>query len=166
MQFIFQDPFGSLNPRMTVAQIILEGVELHRPASHEEQQQRLRNILREVGLEPDMAQRYPHQFSGGQRQRIAIARALILRPKILALDEPTSSLDRSVQFQVIQLLRELQRRHNLAYLFISHDLKVVRALCHRVLIMHQGKIVEAGTADQIFEHPQNPYTQKLLAAAL
>lgn len=169
MQFIFQDPFGSLNPRMTLGEIVFEGVRLHRvidAASGEGGEKALLDsILREVGLEPGMAERYPHQLSGGQRQRIAIARALVLKPKILALDEPTSSLDRSVQFQVIQLLRRLQEGHGLAYLFISHDLKVVRALCRRVMIMHRGRIVEEGSAEEIFRSPRDPYTRELLQAA-
>ena len=165
IQFIFQDPFGSLNPRMTLGEIVLEGVRLHHVVPEGEENALLNSILQEVGLEPGMAERYPHQFSGGQRQRIAIARALILKPKILALDEPTSSLDRSVQFQVIQLLRRLQAKHNLAYLFISHDLKVVRALCRRVMIMHRGRIVEEGAAEEIFRSPQDPYTRELLQAA-
>ena len=169
MQFIFQDPFGSLNPRMTLGEIVLEGVRLHRvidAASGEGGEKvLLDSILREVGLEPGMAERYPHQLSGGQRQRIAIARALVLKPKILALDEPTSSLDRSVQFQVIQLLRRLQEGHGLAYLFISHDLKVVRALCRRVMIMHRGRIVEEGAAEEIFRSPREAYTRELIQAA-
>ena len=169
MQFIFQDPFGSLNPRMTLGEIVLEGVRLHRvidAASGEGGEKALLDsILREVGLEPGMAERYPHQLSGGQRQRIAIARALVLKPKILALDEPTSSLDRSVQFQVIQLLRRLQEEHGLAYLFISHDLKVVRALCRRVMIMHRGRIVEEGAAEEIFRSPREAYTRELIQAA-
>ena len=169
MQFIFQDPFGSLNPRMTLGEIVLEGVRLHRvidAASGEGGEKALLDsILREVGLEPGMAERYPHQLSGGQRQRIAIARALVLKPKILALDEPTSSLDRSVQFQVIQLLRRLQEGHGLAYLFISHDLKVVRALCRRVMIMHRGRIVEEGAAEEIFRSPREAYTRELIQAA-
>ena len=165
VQFIFQDPFGSLNPRMTLGEIVLEGVRLHHVVPEGEENALLDSILREVGLGPGMAERYPHQFSGGQRQRIAIARALILEPKILALDEPTSSLDRSVQFQVIQLLRRLQVKHNLAYLFISHDLKVVRALCRRVMIMHRGRIVEEGSAEEIFRSPRDPYTRELLQAA-
>ena len=169
IQFIFQDPFGSLNPRMTLGEIVLEGVRLHRvidAASGEGGEKALLDsILREVGLEPGMAERYPHQLSGGQRQRIAIARALVLKPKILALDEPTSSLDRSVQFQVIQLLRRLQEEHGLAYLFISHDLKVVRALCRRVMIMHRGRIVEEGAAEEIFRSPREAYTRELIQAA-
>ena len=168
IQFIFQDPFGSLNPRMTLGEIVLEGVRLHRitdSGGEGGEKALLDSILREVGLEPGMAERYPHQFSGGQRQRIAIARALVLKPKILALDEPTSSLDRSVQFQVIQLLRRLQEGHGLAYLFISHDLKVVRALCRRVMIMHRGRIVEEGAAEEIFRSPREAYTRELIQAA-
>ena len=165
IQFIFQDSFGSLNPRMTLGEIVLEGVRLHRITDAGGENALLDSILREVGLEPGMAERYPHQFSGGQRQRIAIARALVLKPKILALDEPTSSLDRSVQFQVIQLLRRLQVKHNLAYLFISHDLKVVRALCRRVMIINRGRIVEEGAAEEIFRSPRDPYTRELLQAA-
>ena len=165
IQFIFQDPFGSLNPRMTLGEIVLEGVRLHRITDSGGEKALLDSILREVGLEPQMAERYPHQFSGGQRQRIAIARALVLKPKILALDEPTSSLDRSVQFQVIQLLRRLQEGHGLAYLFISHDLKVVRALCRRVMIMHRGRIVEEGAAEEIFRSPREAYTRELIQAA-
>ena len=165
IQFIFQDPFGSLNPRMTLGEIVLEGVRLHRIADSGGEKALLDSILREVGLEPGMAERYPHQLSGGQRQRIAIARALVLKPKILALDEPTSSLDRSVQFQVIQLLRRLQEEHGLAYLFISHDLKVVRALCRRVMIMHRGRIVEEGAAEEIFRSPREAYTRELIQAA-
>ena len=169
MQFIFQDPFGSLNPRMTLGEIVLEGVRLHRvidaASGDGGEKALLDSILREVGLEPGMAERYPHQLSGGQRQRIAIARALVLKPKILALDEPTSSLDRSVQFQVIQLLRRLQEGHGLAYLFISHDLKVVRALCRRVMIMHRGRIVDEGAAEEIFRSPRKAYTRELIQAA-
>ncbi|WP_339777181.1 ABC transporter ATP-binding protein [uncultured Thalassospira sp.] len=167
MQVVFQDPFGSLSPRMSVAQIVGEGLEIHQPeldkAAREE---RIAQALIEVDLPESALHRYPHEFSGGQRQRISIARALVLKPRFMVLDEPTSALDMSVQAQIVELLRDLQARHNMAYLFISHDLKVVRALSHRVMVMKGGKLVESGTADEIFDHPQHAYTKELLAAAL
>jgi len=167
LQIVFQDPYGSLSPRLTIAAIVAEGLAVHMPdLTDRERQVRVERALAEVGLDPALADRYPHEFSGGQRQRIAIARALVLEPKLLVLDEPTSSLDVSVQAQVIDLLRELQRRHNLTYLFISHDLRVIRALANEVLVMKDGKIVERGPADAIFEAPQTDYTRTLLAAAL
>ena len=167
MQIVFQDPFGALSPRMSVGDIITEGLRLHEPhLTGDEQTARLATIMREVELEPDMATRYPHEFSGGQRQRIAIARALILEPQFIVLDEPTSALDRSVQAQIIALLRRLQAEKGLTYLFISHDLKVVRALSHRVMVMQNGVCVEEGAAEQIFTAPRETYTQELLAAAL
>jgi microcin C transport system ATP-binding protein len=167
MQIVFQDPFGALSPRMSVGDIITEGLRLHEPhLSAQEIEARLHEIMREVELEPAMAARYPHEFSGGQRQRIAIARALILSPQFIVLDEPTSALDRSVQAQIIALLRRLQAEKGLTYLFISHDLKVVRALSHRVMVMQNGVCVEEGAAEQIFTGPQETYTQELLAAAL
>jgi microcin C transport system ATP-binding protein len=167
MQMVFQDPYGSLSPRLSVAQIIGEGLRVHRlGVSSKERRDLIGRALLEVGLEPEMQDRYPHEFSGGQRQRIAIARALVLKPRFIILDEPTSALDVSVQFQIIELLRDLQRRHNLAYLFISHDLRVVRALAHHILVMRDGHVVEQGPADDIFENPKVPYTQALLAAAL
>jgi microcin C transport system ATP-binding protein len=165
IQIIFQDPYGSLNPRMTIRETILEGAILHGLASEKDSEAVLDQVLTEVGLETSIKDRYPHQFSGGQRQRIAIARAILLKPKVLVLDEPTSSLDRSVQFQVINLLKKLQRDHGLSYLFISHDLKVVRALCHRVIIMHKGKVVEEGATEDVFLKPQQEYTQDLVRAA-
>ncbi len=165
VQIVFQDPFGSLSPRMTVEQIVAEGLRVHSVGSEEEQRELVADILREVGLDPEMVERYPHEFSGGQRQRIAIARAMILRPKLLILDEPTSALDMSVQAQIVELLRELQKKHCLAYLFISHDLKIIRALSHKVLVMKQGDIVEAGDVDQIFDNPKQAYTRELLSAA-
>jgi microcin C transport system ATP-binding protein len=165
IQIIFQDPYGSLNPRMTIRETILEGAILHGLASEKDSEAVLDQVLTEVGLETSIKDRYPHQFSGGQRQRIAIARAILLKPKVLVLDEPTSSLDRSVQFQVINLLKKLQRDHGLSYLFISHDLKVVRALCHRVIIMHKGKVVEEGATEDVFLAPREEYTQKLVRAA-
>src|SRR5690606_30787892 len=166
MQIVFQDPFGSLSPRMSVSQIVGEGLEVQHPEmSAEERRSRVSAALEEVGLEPEMQDRYPHEFSGGQRQRIAIARAMALKPRFVMLDEPTSALDMSVQAQIVDLLRELQRRHNLAYLFISHDLRVVRALADDIIVMRGGKIVEAGTADEVFENPQRDYTRALLAAA-
>jgi microcin C transport system ATP-binding protein len=167
LQIVFQDPYGSLSPRLSIAAIVAEGLAVHMPdLSERERQARVERALTEVGLDPALAHRYPHEFSGGQRQRIAIARALVLEPKLLVLDEPTSALDMSVQAQVIDLLRELQRRHNLTYLFISHDLRVIRALANEVLVMKDGKIVERGLADAIFQAPQTDYARTLLAAAL
>jgi len=166
IQVVFQDPFASLSPRLTVGRIVEEGLQLHGVGSAAERAQRVAMALAEVDLEADIVNRYPHEFSGGQRQRIAIARALVMEPALIVLDEPTSSLDRSVQAQVIELLRTLQARHQLSYLFISHDLKVVRALCHRVMVMHHGRIVESGPTETIFTSPSRPYTRQLLAAAL
>ncbi|MBU0584589.1 MAG: ABC transporter ATP-binding protein [Alphaproteobacteria bacterium] len=166
LQIVFQDPYGSLSPRMSVSEIIEEGLAIHEPAlSVEERDRRVVDVLNEVGLDPETRFRYPHEFSGGQRQRIAIARAMVLKPKFVMLDEPTSALDMSVQAQVVDLLRSLQARHELAYLFISHDLKVVRALANDVIVMRNGKIVEAGPAEQIFERPQSDYTRALISAA-
>lgn len=166
MQIVFQDPYGSLSPRMSVAQIIAEGLEIHKlGATKEARDLQVIAALHEVGLDPDARHRYPHEFSGGQRQRIAIARAIALKPKLLVLDEPTSALDRSVQVDIIELLRKLQTSHQLAYLFISHDLAVVRALSHDVLVMKEGVVVEHGSATAIFNNPQEPYTKALLKAA-
>ncbi len=166
MQVVFQDPFGSLSPRMSIAEIVAEGLRIHKPhLSGDDLDQTVINALEEVGLDPEARHRYPHEFSGGQRQRVAIARAMILEPKFIMLDEPTSALDMSVQAQVVDLLRELQIRHNLAYLFISHDLKVVRALANEVIVMRHGKVVEQGQCQQIFDHPQTDYTKALMAAA-
>jgi len=165
MQIVFQDPYGSLSPRMTVAEIISEGLDVHGVSRGADKRTMVAEIMAEVGLDPGMMDRYPHEFSGGQRQRIAIARAMILRPKLLVLDEPTSALDMTVQVQIVELLRDLQARHRLAYLFISHDLKVVRALSHRVMVMKQGDVVEAGPAEEIFRRPQSAYTRELMQAA-
>ncbi len=167
MQVVFQDPFGSLSPRMTVGQIVAEGLLVHEPGlSARERERRAAEAMAEVQLDPNMTRRYPHEFSGGQRQRIAIARALILRPRFVLLDEPTSALDRSVQKQIVDLLRSMQRAHNLTYVFISHDLAVVRALADEVLVMKDGVVIEDGPTEQIFEAPQTDYTRALLAAAL
>jgi microcin C transport system ATP-binding protein len=165
MQIVFQDPFGSLSPRLSVRQIVEEGLVVHGIGDQAKRRQRVADVLEEVGLEPEMQNRYPHEFSGGQRQRISIARALVLKPKFIVLDEPTSALDMSVQAQIVALLRDLQRKHDLAYLFISHDLKVVRALAHEVLVMRRGRVVEQGTAEQVFADPKDPYTRALMAAA-
>ncbi len=165
MQVVFQDPFGSLSPRMSVGQIIGEGLRIHRMGSAAEQEQVIIDALREVGLDPETRHRYPHEFSGGQRQRIAIARALVLKPALILLDEPTSALDRTVQRQVVELLRSLQAKYNLTYLFISHDLAVVKALSHQMMVVKQGQVVEQGAAADIFAAPQHPYTQQLLESA-
>ncbi|CUW43575.1 peptide ABC transporter ATP-binding protein [Brucella vulpis] len=166
MQIVFQDPFGSLSPRMTIADIIAEGLLVHEPGlSADDRNARVIAALNEVNLDPETRFRYPHEFSGGQRQRIAIARAMVLNPKFVMLDEPTSALDMSVQAQVVDLLRALQKKHDLAYLFISHDLKVVRALANDVLVMRNGKMVEYGPAKDIFANPQTDYTKALMAAA-
>ncbi|QPO11558.1 ABC transporter ATP-binding protein [Thalassospira sp. A40-3] len=167
MQVVFQDPFGSLSPRMSIAQIVGEGLEIHAPdLSQAEREARIAEALDEVDLPQNAMDRYPHEFSGGQRQRISIARALVLKPRFIVLDEPTSALDMSVQAQIVELLRDLQARHKMAYLFISHDLRVVRALSHRVMVMKNGKLVESGAAADVFDNPQQPYTKALLAAAL
>jgi microcin C transport system ATP-binding protein len=166
MQIVFQDPFGSLSPRMSVNQIISEGLTIQAPElDYDERRKRVSAALKEVGLDPAAQDRYPHEFSGGQRQRIAIARAMVLQPKFIMLDEPTSALDMSVQAQIVDLLRELQRKRDLAYLFISHDLKVIRALCNYVIVMRNGKVVEEGPAIEVFSHPKEEYTKALLAAA-
>ncbi|MDI2590493.1 ABC transporter ATP-binding protein [Pseudomonas sp. N3-W] len=165
MQVVFQDPFGSLSPRMSVAQIISEGLEVHSQSTADECEAQVIRALEEVGLDPQSRHRYPHEFSGGQRQRIAIARALVLKPALILLDEPTSALDRTVQKQVVALLRQLQEKHGLTYLFISHDLAVVRALAHDMIVIKDGKVVERGASHAVFDAPQHPYTKELLAAA-
>ncbi|PYE83965.1 ABC transporter ATP-binding protein [Pseudoroseicyclus aestuarii] len=165
MQIVFQDPFGSLSPRMTVAQIVAEGLGVHGVEKGRDRREMVAEILREVGLDPALMDRYPHEFSGGQRQRISIARALILRPRLMVLDEPTSALDQTVQAQIVDLLRALQEKYRLAYLFISHDLAVVRALSHKIMVMRAGDVLEAGPAAQVFDAPQHAYTRELLAAA-
>jgi len=166
MQIVFQDPFSSLNPRLSVRQIIEEGLIVNRiGANRAERFERVRQALRDAGMPDDIGNRFPHEFSGGQRQRLAIARAIALEPEFILLDEPTSALDLSVQAQIIELLRKLQRERGLSYLFISHDLKVVRALCHRVMVMQHGKIVEQGPVDQVLVNPQHDYTKRLVRAA-
>ncbi|SFT80547.1 microcin C transport system ATP-binding protein [Pseudovibrio denitrificans] len=166
MQIVFQDPFGSLSPRMSVSEIVGEGLKIHMPdLSAKEREAKVAAALEEVGLDAATRFRYPHEFSGGQRQRISIARAMVLEPKFVMLDEPTSALDMSVQAQVVDLLRDLQKAHGLAYLFISHDLKVVRALANDVVVMQHGKVMEAGTSDEVFDNPQTDYTKALMAAA-
>jgi microcin C transport system ATP-binding protein len=166
MQIVFQDPYGALSPRMSVGEIVGEGLAVHEPGLTAAQRDRaVATALEEVGLEPVMAERYPHEFSGGQRQRIAIARALVLKPRFLVLDEPTSALDVSVQAQVVDLLRGLQAKHRLAYLFISHDLRVVRAMAHRIIVLKDGKVVEEGEAAQVVAAPREAYTRALMAAA-
>jgi microcin C transport system ATP-binding protein len=166
LQVVFQDPYGSLSPRLSVSQIIEEGLTIQNPnLTAQERRARVTKAMEEVGLDPATQDRYPHEFSGGQRQRIAVARAMVLEPKFVMLDEPTSALDVSVQAQIVDLLRELQQRHRLAYLFISHDLRVVRALANEVIVMRNGKVVEEGTADQIFTTPKTDYTKALIAAA-
>jgi len=166
MQIVFQDPYGSLSPRMAVADIVAEGLAVHDRLSAAERRARVADALKEVGIDPAAMDRYPHEFSGGQRQRIAIARGMVLNPKFVVLDEPTSALDMSVQAQIVDLLRDLQKRHSLSYLFISHDLKVVRALASEVIVLRDGKVVEQGPARRIFDAPQTEYTKALITAAL
>ncbi|MCB1661572.1 MAG: ABC transporter ATP-binding protein, partial [Pseudomonadales bacterium] len=165
IQIVFQDPFGSLSPRMSIAEIIGEGLTIHDKGNEKQHERLVIDVLKEVGLDPDTRHRYPHEFSGGQRQRVAIARALILKPKLIILDEPTSALDRTVQAQIVDLLRSLQLKHQLSYIFISHDLAVVKALSHEIIVMKEGQVVEQGSADLIFKQPQHQYTQALLEAA-
>jgi microcin C transport system ATP-binding protein len=166
MQIVFQDPYGSLSPRMSVADIIDEGLEIHQPhLSDEEREQRVVRALTDVGLDPETRHRYPHEFSGGQRQRIALARAVVLEPKFVVLDEPTSALDMLIQSQMVDLLRDLQKRKDLTYMFISHDLRVVAALASRLLVLRNGKVVEEGAAAELFKAPKTDYTRALFAAA-
>lgn len=167
IQVVFQDPFSSLSPRMTIKQIIEEGLKIHFPElSAEDRYQKIKSIMEEVGLEESMLTRYPHEFSGGQRQRIAIARVVILEPKLILLDEPTSALDVSVQKQVLTLLNQLQQKHNISYLFITHDLRVIRAMAHKVIVMRSGEVIEDGLTETLFENPENSYTKTLLQASL
>jgi len=165
MQIVFQDPYGSLSPRMSIYQIIEEGLQIHNIGSESDREQIIIDVLKEVELDPDTRHRYPHEFSGGQRQRISIARALVLKPKLIILDEPTSALDRTVQAQVVDLLRDLQAKYGIAYIFISHDLAVVKALSHKVLVMKQGEVIEQGDCESLFAEPKESYTKNLLEAA-
>jgi microcin C transport system ATP-binding protein len=165
MQVVFQDPYSSLSPRLSIGQIIEEGLLVHGAVEPRERERRIIQALEEVDLDPDTRHRYPHEFSGGQRQRVAIARAMVLQPKFVVLDEPTSALDVSVQAQIVDLLRRLQERHRVAYLFISHDLRVVRAMSHSLLVMRHGIVVEHGAAEEVFDRPQQDYTKALMAAA-
>ncbi len=165
MQMVFQDPYGSLSPRLTITEIVEEGLQAHNIGNERSRQQDVISMLEEVGVDPASRNRYPHEFSGGQRQRVAIARAMIMRPKLVVLDEPTSALDRTVQGQIVDLLERLQSDHDLAYLFISHDLSVVRALSDEILVLQLGKLVEHGSASQVFESPEQAYTRRLIAAA-
>ncbi|KPA21038.1 Glutathione import ATP-binding protein GsiA [Shimia sp. SK013] len=165
MQIVFQDPYGSLSPRMTCEQVIAEGLGVHGSPDGRDARAVVADVMEEVGLDPATMDRYPHEFSGGQRQRIAIARAMVLRPKLVVLDEPTSALDMTVQVQIVDLLRRLQRKYGLAYLFISHDLHVVRAMSHKIMVMKAGDVVESGEASALFDNPQTEYTRELLAAA-
>ena len=166
IQIVFQDPYGSLSPRMTIGEIVGEGLGVHFSYSKEEKNQRIDKVLNDVGINPSQKSKYPHEFSGGQRQRIAIARSLIMSPAFMILDEPTSALDRSIQIQVIKLLKDLQDEYSLTYLFISHDLKVIRSMSDEIFVMKQGRIVEAGSASEVFDNPKEEYTRKLLNAAL
>jgi microcin C transport system ATP-binding protein len=166
MQIVFQDPFGSLSPRMSIADIIAEGLDVHQPQlSRDEREARVVQALEDVGLDPESRFRYPHEYSGGQRQRIAVARTLVLEPTFIVLDEPTSALDMLIQAQIVDLLRDLQKRRNLTYMFISHDLRVVAALASRLLVMRHGKVVEEGPASELFKNPKSDYTRALFAAA-
>src|SRR5690242_2667720 len=166
MQIVFQDPYGSLSPRMSVAEIIKEGLRVHHPRMSEpDRDRRVSQTLNDDGLDPDTRFRYPHEFSGGQRQRIAVARAIVLEPTFIVLDEPTSALDMIIQAQMVDLLRDLQKRLNLTYMFISHDLRVVAALSSRLIVMRHGKVVEEGPAKELFARPQSDYTRALFAAA-
>jgi microcin C transport system ATP-binding protein len=166
MQIVFQDPFGSLSPRMSVGDIVAEGLSVHQPQlSRDEREARVVKALLDVGLDPETRNRYPHEFSGGQRQRISIARAVVLEPSFVVLDEPTSALDMLFQAQMVDLLRELQRKHDLTYMFISHDLRVVASLASHLIVMRQGKVVEEGPASQLFKNPKTDYTRALFAAA-
>lgn len=166
MQMVFQDPYGSLSPRLTILEIVAEGLLAHDIGNAIDREQKVIAMLEEVGVDPAARNRYPHEFSGGQRQRIAIARAMIMRPRLVVLDEPTSALDRTVQSQIVDLLERLQDDHDLAYLFISHDLSVVRALSDEILVLQQGKPIEYGLATQVFETPQQAYTRRLITAAI
>ena len=167
MQIVFQDPYGSLSPRMTVQHIVEEGLRVHHPeVSAADRRTRVAEVMTEVGLDPAHMDRYPHEFSGGQRQRVSIARAMVLKPRFLVLDEPTSALDMSVQAQIVDLLRDLQKAHDLGYLFVSHDLKVVRALANWLIVMRDGEIVEQGPADDVFDSPRSACAKALFAAAL
>jgi len=166
MQIVFQDPFGSLSPRMSIADIIAEGLDVHQPQlSNDEREARVVQALEDVGLDPESRFRYPHEYSGGQRQRIAVARTLVMEPTFIVLDEPTSALDMLIQAQIVDLLRDLQKRRNLTYMFISHDLRVVAALASRLVVMRQGKVVEEGPAAELFKNPKSDYTRALFAAA-